>query len=113
MIRTPSGHKVYAIAAEYGSPEALYEAAKRVRDHDLLGNFHCVQPWVPSSRKYSSLRISNQRAYRIRMRGKNAVELRRQFRKFHRAANESVESGIAQQRERRRKPARRGPARAM
>jgi hypothetical protein len=32
MIRTPSGHKVYAIAAEYGSPEALYEAAKRVRD---------------------------------------------------------------------------------
>src|SRR5881392_3745410 len=32
MIRTPSGHKVYAIAAEYGSAEALYEAAKRVRD---------------------------------------------------------------------------------
>ena len=29
---TPSGHKVYAIAAEYPSAAALYEAAKRVRD---------------------------------------------------------------------------------
>jgi hypothetical protein len=32
MMRTPSGHKVYAIAAEYGSASELYEAAKRVRD---------------------------------------------------------------------------------
>jgi hypothetical protein len=31
-MRTPSGHKVYAIAAEYGSASELYEAAKRVRD---------------------------------------------------------------------------------
>ena len=31
-MRTPSGHKVYAIAAEYSSAEELYEAAKRVRD---------------------------------------------------------------------------------
>ena len=29
---TPSGHKVYAIAAEYPSAAALYEAAKSVRD---------------------------------------------------------------------------------
>ena len=32
MMRTPSGHKVYAIGAEYGSASELYEAAKRVRD---------------------------------------------------------------------------------
>lgn len=32
MIRTPAGHKVYAMAAEYPSAPALYEAAKRVRD---------------------------------------------------------------------------------
>jgi len=31
-MRTPSGHKVYAMAAEYPSAAALYEAAKRVRD---------------------------------------------------------------------------------
>src|SRR3989442_2707828 len=31
-MRTPSGHKVYAIAAEYSSASELYEAAKRVRD---------------------------------------------------------------------------------
>ena len=27
-MRTPSGHKVYAMAAEYSSAAALYEAAK-------------------------------------------------------------------------------------
>ena len=32
MMRTPSGHKVYAMAAEYPSAAALYEAAKHVRD---------------------------------------------------------------------------------
>src|SRR5438046_7709951 len=32
MIKPPSGHKVYAMAAEYPSAAALYEAAKRVRD---------------------------------------------------------------------------------
>ena len=32
MMRTPSGHKVYAIGAEYRSASELYEAAKRVRD---------------------------------------------------------------------------------
>src|SRR2546429_9888387 len=31
-MRTPSGHRVYAIAAEYSSASELYEAAKRVRD---------------------------------------------------------------------------------
>src|SRR6266567_1509113 len=31
-MRTPSGHKVYAMAAEYPTAAALYEAAKRVRD---------------------------------------------------------------------------------
>src|SRR5213592_1327099 len=31
-MRTPAGHKVYAMAAEYPSAPALYEAAKRVRD---------------------------------------------------------------------------------
>ncbi|SRR5581483_2598755 len=31
-MRTPSGHKVYAMAAEYPTPHALYEAAKAVRD---------------------------------------------------------------------------------
>ncbi len=31
-MRTPSGHKVYAMAAEYPSAAALYEAAKIVRD---------------------------------------------------------------------------------
>jgi hypothetical protein len=32
MMRTPAGHKVYAMAAEYPSAAALYEAAKQVRD---------------------------------------------------------------------------------
>ena len=32
MMRTPAGHRVYAMAAEYPSAAALYEAAKRVRD---------------------------------------------------------------------------------
>src|SRR4029450_3714607 len=32
MMRTPYGHRVYAMAAEYPSAAALYEAAKRVRD---------------------------------------------------------------------------------
>jgi hypothetical protein len=32
MVKTPYGHKVYAMAAEYRSAAALYEAAKRVRD---------------------------------------------------------------------------------
>ena len=32
MIKTPYGHNVYAMAAEYPSAAALYEAAKRVRD---------------------------------------------------------------------------------
>ena len=32
MIRTPYGHTVYAMAAEYPSAAALYEAAKHVRD---------------------------------------------------------------------------------
>ena len=32
MTKTPYGHKVYAMAAEYPSAAALYEAAKRVRD---------------------------------------------------------------------------------
>src|SRR5258708_12955741 len=32
MIKTPYGHRVYAMAAEYPSAAALYEAAKRVRD---------------------------------------------------------------------------------
>ena len=32
MMKTPAGHKVYAMAAEYPSAAALYEAAKRVRD---------------------------------------------------------------------------------
>ena len=32
MMRTPAGHKVYAMAAEYRSAAALYEAAKHVRD---------------------------------------------------------------------------------
>ena len=32
MIKTPYGHTVYAMAAEYPSAAALYEAAKRVRD---------------------------------------------------------------------------------
>src|SRR5205807_7851426 len=32
MMRTPAGHKVYAMAAEYPSAAALCEAAKRVRD---------------------------------------------------------------------------------
>src|SRR5437588_10384568 len=31
-MRTPSGHKVYAMAAEYPRAGALYEAAKGVRD---------------------------------------------------------------------------------
>src|SRR6266480_3477352 len=31
-MRTPAGHKVYAMAAEYPSAPALYEAAKHVRD---------------------------------------------------------------------------------
>lgn len=31
-MKTPSGHNVYAIGAEYPSASALYEAAKRVRD---------------------------------------------------------------------------------
>src|SRR5438034_11658771 len=31
-MRTPAGHKVYAMAAEDPSAPALYEAAKRVRD---------------------------------------------------------------------------------
>src|SRR3984893_12161781 len=31
-MRTPYGHKVYAMGAEYPSAAALYEAAKRVRD---------------------------------------------------------------------------------
>jgi len=31
-MRTPAGHKVYAMAAEYPSAAALYEAAKQVRD---------------------------------------------------------------------------------
>ena len=31
-MRTPSGNKVYGIAAEYPSAAALYEAAQRVRD---------------------------------------------------------------------------------
>jgi hypothetical protein len=31
-MRTPYGHKVYAMAAEYPSAAALYEAAKLVRD---------------------------------------------------------------------------------
>src|SRR3984893_9365650 len=31
-MRTPYGHEVYAIGAEYSSPAALYEAAKMVRD---------------------------------------------------------------------------------
>jgi Alternative complex III, ActD subunit len=31
-LRTPAGHKVYGIAAEYPTAQALYEAAKRVRD---------------------------------------------------------------------------------
>jgi hypothetical protein len=32
MMRTPAGHTVYAMAAEYPSAAALYEAAKHVRD---------------------------------------------------------------------------------
>ena len=32
MIKTPYGHKVYAMGAEYPSAAGLYEAAKRVRD---------------------------------------------------------------------------------
>ena len=32
MMRTPSGHKVYGIGAEFGSAAELYEAAKKVRD---------------------------------------------------------------------------------
>lgn len=32
MTKTPYGHNVYAMAAEYPSAAALYEAAKRVRD---------------------------------------------------------------------------------
>ena len=32
MIRTPAGHRVYAMAAEYRSAAALYDAATRVRD---------------------------------------------------------------------------------
>src|SRR5262245_64417877 len=32
MTTTPYGHRVYAMAAEYPSAAALYEAAKRVRD---------------------------------------------------------------------------------
>ena len=32
MMKTPAGHKVYAMAAEYPSAAALYEAAKQVRD---------------------------------------------------------------------------------
>src|SRR3954462_2852120 len=31
-MRTPAGHKVYAMAAEYPSAAALYEAGKTVRD---------------------------------------------------------------------------------
>ena len=31
-MRTPSGHRVYGMGAEYSSPAALYEAAKQVRD---------------------------------------------------------------------------------
>jgi hypothetical protein len=31
-MRTPYGHEVYGMAAEYPSPHALYEAAKMVRD---------------------------------------------------------------------------------
>jgi hypothetical protein len=31
-MRTPSGHKVYGMAAEYPSAAALYEAARQVRD---------------------------------------------------------------------------------
>ena len=31
-MRTPAGHKVYTMAAEYPSAAALYEAAKQVRD---------------------------------------------------------------------------------
>jgi len=31
-MKTPAGHNVYAMAAEYPSAHALYEAAKRVRD---------------------------------------------------------------------------------
>src|SRR2546423_14003128 len=31
-MRTPYGHEVYGMAAEYPSAAALYEAAKRVRD---------------------------------------------------------------------------------
>jgi Alternative complex III, ActD subunit len=31
-MRTPSGHKVYGMAAEYPSAAALYQAAKTVRD---------------------------------------------------------------------------------
>jgi len=31
-MKTPYGHNVYAMAAEYPSAAVLYEAAKRVRD---------------------------------------------------------------------------------
>ena len=32
MIKTPYGHRVYAMGAEYQSAAALYQAAERVRD---------------------------------------------------------------------------------
>ena len=43
-MRTPSGHKVYAMAAEYPSASALYEAAKMVRDagFNFLEDVTCV-----------------------------------------------------------------------
>ena len=43
MIKTPYGHRVYAMAAEYPSAAALYEAAKRVRD----AGFRCWDVYSP------------------------------------------------------------------
>src|SRR5947208_15039163 len=37
MMKTPFGHKVYAMAAEYPSAAALYEAAKRRSEERRVG----------------------------------------------------------------------------
>jgi len=72
MITTPYGHTVYAMAAEYPSAAALYEAAKHVRDAgfrrwDVYSTFP-IQYYRPLYQKFESSKCAG---YTLRLQRNN------------------------------------------
>jgi len=87
-------------------------AAKGVRDHDLVGNFHRIHENAFSSVGLGSRRVPNEPTDHVRLRIEDRGELGGQLLKRNRRRNEPIKHGIVKERKCCCETSSRAPARA-